>query len=93
MKKPPAAFAGGGLGAALLVNPVRQAWFPACALWMLIRIAGIDTPMHGTGKKLVLAAKVCMTLKKVEQSGKGRVKTEDRRGRLHGPLESLCGRE
>jgi hypothetical protein len=46
---------------------------------MLIRIAEIDTRMRGTGKKLELAANMCMTLKEVDQRGKGRVKTAGRR--------------
>jgi hypothetical protein len=46
MKKPPAAFAGGGLDAAQELNPIRQASFPACAMELLIRRAEIDTAMH-----------------------------------------------
>jgi hypothetical protein len=45
-KKPPAAFAGGGLDTARLLNPVRQASFPACAMELLIRRAEIDRAMH-----------------------------------------------
>jgi hypothetical protein len=41
-KKPPAAFAGGGLGAAQLQNSFCQASFPARVLEPLIRIAGIE---------------------------------------------------
>src|ERR1035437_2152497 len=74
IKKPPAALAGGGLGAASLKNPVRQASFPARALWPLIRRPGIDTAIRRTGRKLALAPGVCMTLRKVEQRGKGCVK-------------------
>jgi hypothetical protein len=46
MKKPPVAFAGGGLDTARKLNPIRQASFPACAMELLIRRAEIDTAMH-----------------------------------------------
>jgi hypothetical protein len=46
--KPPAAFAGGGLDVAELLNPVRQA-FPAHMLWLLIRIAGMKATADNAG--------------------------------------------
>jgi hypothetical protein len=46
IKKPPTAFAGGGLDTAQLLNPVRQASFPACAMELLIRSVEIDAAMH-----------------------------------------------
>jgi hypothetical protein len=61
MKKPPTALAGGGLGIAYLEKPVRQATFPARAMEMLIRIAGIDTAMQATIEKPELAQGVCIT--------------------------------
>jgi hypothetical protein len=62
-EKPPAAFAGGGLGAAncLLVG---QASFPARELGLQIRMAGIGAPMAGTEmkhEKHELTPKECMT--------------------------------
>ena len=71
MKRPPAAFAGGGLDAARWLNQVRQAPFPACVLEPLIRREGIDTAMHRTGEKLAVAAEVCMTFFAVEQRSRG----------------------
>ena len=71
MKKPPAAFAGDGLGVTSLLNPVDQALFPARTLWTLIRWAGIGASVHGTGKKLASMAEVCMSLKKSRPEGRG----------------------
>jgi len=79
-KKPPAAFAGGGLGQEKLVNPVRQASSPACALEPIIRMAGIGRSMHRTSEKLVLALEVCIPLISLEQ----------RQGKLVKNAE-LCG--
>jgi len=39
-----------------------QAWFPARALWLVIRMAGMGAAMRMTGRKFVLAPSVCMTL-------------------------------
>ncbi len=78
MKKPPAAFAGGGLDGARLLNPVCQAPLPARALEPLIRGSGIDAAMHRTGEKFALAPEVCIALLAVEQSDKGRVKRAGR---------------
>jgi hypothetical protein len=74
MKKPPTALAGGGLGAAYLEKPVRQATFPARALVTLIRIAGIDIAMQATNEKPDLATAACMTLIAVKQRSQERVK-------------------
>jgi hypothetical protein len=78
MRKPPAAFAGGGLGVAELVDPVRQA-FPARTLWMLIRMAGMATAADSAGQLIALEAtalklQLCMTLNEVEQRRAGGVK-------------------
>ncbi|MGD0800540.1 MAG: hypothetical protein ABR906_04415 [Terracidiphilus sp.] len=73
-KKPPAAFAGGGLGAALPLNLFCQAPFPAHALNLVIRMARIGIGMRRPRIKLVLAPEVCMTLIAVEQTSKVRVK-------------------
>jgi hypothetical protein len=55
MRKPPAAIAGGGLGVAELLNPVRQA-FPARRLWLLIRMAGMDTTADSANELIALEA-------------------------------------
>jgi hypothetical protein len=73
-EKPPAALAGGGLGAAVLHNSFGQAWFPARALEPLIRRAGIGTAMHGAEEQIVFAPEECMTFIEVEQRSKKRVK-------------------
>jgi hypothetical protein len=49
-------------GCCLLLNLVDQAPFPARAMELLIRMEGRDTRAVMTGKKLALAAMVCMTL-------------------------------
>ncbi len=53
---------------------VRQASFPACALELLIRMAGIGTIMRRAGETFALAPEVCIPLISVEQSGKECVK-------------------
>jgi len=50
-----------------LVNPVRQALFPASELEPIIRKAGIGRSMHLTGEKLALALKVCIPLISLQQ--------------------------
>ncbi|MFY9856017.1 MAG: hypothetical protein WAK26_19285 [Terracidiphilus sp.] len=73
-EKPPTAFAVGGLENARLLNPVRQAPLPACALDLVIRGLGIDKAMLATGEKRALGGEMRMTLIAVEQTGKGSVK-------------------
>jgi hypothetical protein len=65
-KKPPAALADGGLFGARFKRLFCQAPIPARALWPLIRMAGAI---------IALAQGICMTLKQVDQSGMGRVKS------------------
>jgi len=77
-EKPPAACAVGGLDNAQLLNPVRQAPLPACALEPLIRGPEIDKAMHRICKELGLEVEARMTLIAVEQRSEGRVKTEAR---------------
>jgi hypothetical protein len=73
-KKPPAAFAGGGLFTAQFRSSIRQAPFPAHALWPLIRIvAGM----------IALAQESCMTMVRVNQGSAGGVK-EAGRNAIHG---------
>jgi hypothetical protein len=68
IEKPPAALAGGGLGAAMQQPSFDQASFPARALEPLIRRAGMSRQQPG------LERKICMTFSQVEQSSKRRVK-------------------
>ena len=77
MKKPPAALAGGGLGATKLETPVGQAWLPARALGLVIRMAGMDAAADTAGKKIVLALEGRMTLIRVEQRRGIRVKAAE----------------
>jgi hypothetical protein len=74
MKKPPAALAGGGLGGTKLEIPVGQAWLPARALGLVIRMAGMDATAGRAGKRIVLAPERRMTLIRVEQRRGIRVK-------------------
>ena len=71
IKKPPAAFAGGGLCAALLLNPVRQASLPAPRLGPLIRIAGMGTTARITGRSFALALTVCMNVEESRAEARG----------------------
>ena len=73
-EKPPAAYAGGGLDAVVLLDPVNQALLPACELWLLIRRSGLHAAPGTNEQQSALARGVCMTLKQVDQSGAGRVK-------------------
>lgn len=74
MKKPPAALAGGGLGATKLETPVGQAWLPARALGLVIRMAGMEATAGRAGKRIGLAPDRRMTLIRVEQRRGIRVK-------------------
>jgi hypothetical protein len=76
IKKPPTAFAGGGLDTARLLNPVRQAPLPARVLEPLIRRSGTDTAMRCAVQKLALANVARMTMIGVEQRCGFRVKTD-----------------
>jgi len=67
MKKPPAALAGGGLGGTKLEIPVGQAWLPARALGLVIRMAGMDATAGRAGKTIGLAPEGRITLIRVEQ--------------------------
>jgi hypothetical protein len=69
-EKPPAAFAVGGLDNAGLLNSVRQAPLPACALELLIRGPEIDKTMRSTSEKLALEVEARMTLIAVDQTSK-----------------------
>src|SRR5580658_8409998 len=73
-EKPPAACAGGGLDAAVQLNPVNQALFPARGLWMVIRMAGMHTAFCMIERQAALARGLCMILKQVDQSLAGPVK-------------------
>jgi hypothetical protein len=78
MRKPPAAFAGGGLSIAGLLNPVRQA-FPARMMELLIRMAGMgaiaDSAETMTAQQAIARRlTVCMVLIAVEQRCGGSVK-------------------
>jgi hypothetical protein len=78
-EKPPAASAGGGLGAARLKKSFPQAPIPAYVMDPIIRMAiqrmeKRDRAMHRTGNKLALATTVCIRLFAVEQSPEPAVK-------------------
>jgi hypothetical protein len=78
MRKPPAAFAGGGLSIAGLLNLVRQA-FPAHIMWLLIRMAGmgakVDCAVKISARQAIAKMLTfCMALIAVEQRCKGGVK-------------------
>jgi len=70
---PPAAFAGDGLGDALLLSFQGQASLPARGLWVLIRGAEIDAWARLAGAEIGLAVGR-MALNEVEHWGEGGVK-------------------
>jgi len=80
-EKPPAALAGGGLGAAVLLL-LRQASLPACVLERIIRMKRVGAALHGTGMRLELAPSLSMTLIEVNQRGTGRVKQRAKAGSM-----------
>ncbi|MFZ1083565.1 MAG: hypothetical protein WAN35_01220 [Terracidiphilus sp.] len=67
-EKPPAALAGGGLGAANC-SLIPQASLPAYGLEQLIRMEGMNAALDESGARLELALKASITLKPVEQRG------------------------
>src|SRR6185437_9463839 len=55
-------------GIVLLPSNFRQAQFPACAMWPVIRIAGMHTMPRITATRTVFAMERCMTLFEVNQT-------------------------
>jgi hypothetical protein len=70
-EKPPAAHAGGGLGAAELLTPLNQAMHPALRLEDVIRISGMGAAPRMRGQHCAPVRRICMTLNPVEQSCEG----------------------
>jgi len=99
IEKPPAALAGGGLGAALQQVPFDQASLPAHELEPLIRHAANARKLGMSRQQPNMARKICMTLSQVEQSGEGRVKnlTPDRQRSMRlqraGRPSATCARD
>jgi hypothetical protein len=75
IEKPPAAFAGSGLCIALLLLALFQALVSPRALWVVIRMGGLEMKAQQIrGVQIVLSVPVCISVTEVKQSSRGSVK-------------------